>query len=113
MLLSWLKRDCVMGEVRCTKCSKEDTLELRVRFVVLQLLTNCCAELTAGFEISQASGQSRKTINRGEIAISGTILMLLHSQCFFQFFPNIYPFSGIRMLSPYLLFSWNFTGEFK
>ena len=97
MLLSWLKRDCVMEEVRCAKCSKEDTLELRVRFVVLQLLTSCCAELTAGFEISQASGQSRKRINRGEMAISGTNFDVASQSMFFQFLPNIYPFSGIRV----------------
>ena len=82
MLLSWLKRDCAVGEVRCAKCLKEDTLELRVRFVVLQLLTNC-AELTAGFEISQASGQSRKRINRGEMAISGTNFDVASQSMFF------------------------------
>ena len=57
-------------------------MELRVRFVVLQLLTNC-AELTAGFEISQASGQSRKRINRGEMAISGTNFDVASQSMFF------------------------------
>lgn len=109
MLLSCLKRDCVMGEIRCAKYSKEDTLELRVRFVVLQLLTNCWAELTAGFEIRQTSGRSRKRIKRGEMVISGTYCDVASQSMFFQFFPDIHPFPGIRML----LFSWNFAGEFK
>lgn len=109
MLLSCLKRDCVMGEIRCAKYSKEDTLELRVRFLVLQLLTNCWAELTAGFEIRQTSGRSRKRIKRGEMVISGTYCDVASQSMFFQFFPDIHPFPGIRML----LFSWNFAGEFK
>ena len=59
MLLSGIKRDHVMEEIRGTKCLRENSLELRVRFVVVDdLLTNCFPNCTAGFEISQGSGWS-------------------------------------------------------
>lgn len=41
------------------------------------------------------------------------IVMLLHNQCFFSSSQIFIPFQASECSSLYLLFSWNFAGEFK
>lgn len=51
MLLSWLQRDYVMGEIRCTKCLTENSAELR-DFLLLWLIFWCPASPSTQLVIS-------------------------------------------------------------